>query len=169
MCGGHDIVTRDTFLSRYAFGAVFGLGLLCHAQAQTPGPAADYQATSAIEADDDMALPDERAIEATAAIPAVATGQDAASAMASVPTTLIGRWTIKSVRTKDNILKKVQKLLLNPAVLTLRQDGQFTMTAGCAHNTGTIRWSEEQFFPWYGVARGTQMQSCPARAGRADP
>ncbi|MCV6547013.1 MAG: META domain-containing protein [Cohaesibacter sp.] len=60
----------------------------------------------------------------------------------AVPNNLVGRWTVRHVRTPKNVLRKMSQLLPNPAVLTLRQDGQFTMTAGCTQNLGTLRWDE---------------------------
>lgn len=130
-------------------GLAFCLGQTAPVDAHEHGAIADFQATSAIPKLDKRVLsssPDQRNRgDLTTSISDPKLIEDGQSELTMTPTNLVGRWTVKSVRTQDNNLRKVHKLLLNPAVLTLRKDGQFTLTAGCAHNTGTIRWNEEHF------------------------
>ncbi|HAT85368.1 MAG TPA: META domain-containing protein [Rhizobiales bacterium] len=148
MCGDHDIVKSGFYLS-FLFGMASCLVPVASSHAHEHGTAADFQATSAIPKLDRRVFspsPGElNAIGIIASIPDPALIENGQSGLTITPITMVGRWTIKSVRTQDNNLRKVQKILLNPAVLTLRKNGQFTMTTGCAHNTGTILWNEEQF------------------------
>ncbi len=148
MRGDHDIVKSSFFLS-LLLGVLFCLEQQSSANAHEHSTETDFRATSAIPKIDKRVLPSnpnkQTSSDVTASIPDLEIMEGGQSELAMTPTNLVGRWTVKSVRTQDNNLRKVQKLLLNPAVLTLREDGQFTLTAGCAHNTGTIRWNEEHF------------------------
>jgi heat shock protein HslJ len=83
--------------------------------------------------------------ETTQSIPPTGQEVGAPYQRSALPKHLTGRWTIDALRMQDNSMEKVEKLLLNPAVITMSDNGKISMTAGCRRNQGTVKLERDQF------------------------